>query len=97
MWRTSVRCTHWSLGRTASRIARFFEAQPRIALPRRDPSAISDWERIGIARGIDQKGEMRDANFCHDRRMAGYDGRLLRPAAVPRLATLALRLCKLRK
>jgi hypothetical protein len=22
------------------------------------------WERIGIARGIDQKGEMQDANFA---------------------------------
>jgi hypothetical protein len=73
------------------------------------------WERIWIARGIDQKGEMQDANFAmngaeqigvaiepaalielclaeNDRRMAGYDGRLLRPAAVPMLARLALRL-----
>jgi hypothetical protein len=72
------------------------------------------WERIGIARGIDQKGEMQDANFAmtgaeqigidieppalielclaeNDRRMAGYDGRLLRPAAVPTLARIALR------
>jgi hypothetical protein len=72
-------------------------------------------ERIGIARGIDQKGQMQDANFAmngaeqigvaidppalielclaeNDRRMAGYDGRLLRPAAVPMLARFALRL-----
>ena len=33
----------------------------------------------------------------NDRRMAGYDGRLPRPAVVPRLATLALRLLKRRK
>ncbi|HLZ99195.1 MAG TPA: hypothetical protein VKP66_14750 [Steroidobacteraceae bacterium] len=72
------------------------------------------WERVGIARGIDQKGEMRDANFAmngaeqigvaieprelielcldeNDRRLAGYDDRLLRPTAVPMLAKLALR------
>ena len=72
------------------------------------------WERIGIARGIDRKGEMQDANFAmngaeqigvdieppalielclaeNERRMSGYDGRLLRPAAVPLLARLALR------
>jgi hypothetical protein len=78
------------------------------------------WERIGMARGIDQKGEMQDANFAmngaeqigvaieppalielclaeNDRRMAGYDSRLLRPAAVPTLASLALRLLKRRK
>jgi hypothetical protein len=78
------------------------------------------WERIGIARGIDQKGEMQDANFAmngaeqigvaieppalielclaeNERRMDGYDRRLLRPAAVPRLARLALRLLKSRK
>jgi hypothetical protein len=75
------------------------------------------WERIGIARGIDQKGEMQDANFAmngaeqigiaidppelielclaeNGRRMAGYDSRLLRPAIVPLLARLALRLLK---
>ncbi|MGO8854369.1 MAG: ferritin-like domain-containing protein [Steroidobacteraceae bacterium] len=78
------------------------------------------WERIGIARGIDQKGEMQDANFAmtgaeqigiaieppalielclaeNERRMAGYDRRLLRPATVPMLARLALRLLKRRE
>lgn len=73
------------------------------------------WERIGIARGIDQKGEMQDANFAmsgaermgidiqpaalielclaeNERRLAGYDRRLLRPTPVPMLARLALRL-----
>jgi hypothetical protein len=77
------------------------------------------WERIGIARGIDQKGEMQDANFAmngaeqigiaieaptlfelclaeNDRRMAGYDSRLLRPAIVPVLTRLALRVLKRR-
>ena len=66
------------------------------------------WERIGIARGLDDSGEMQDANFAvtgseqmgidiqprelfeiclaeNDRRMAGYDQRLLRPMAVPRM------------
>jgi len=60
------------------------------------------WERIGIARGLDNAGEMQDANFAmngtgavgielspaelidlclaeNERRMAGYDQRLLRP------------------
>jgi hypothetical protein len=78
------------------------------------------WERIGIARGFDDKGEMQDANFAmtgaeqigvaigpaallelclveNDRRMAGYDGRLLRPRLVPTLSRLALRLIKRRK
>jgi hypothetical protein len=75
------------------------------------------WERIGIARGIDQQGEMQDANFAmngaeqigisieppqlielclteNDRRMAGYDSRLLRPSTVPKLTRLALRLLR---
>lgn len=75
------------------------------------------WERIGIARGIDRKGEMQDANFAmngaeqigiaiepaelialcleeNDRRMAGYDRRLLRPATVPALARFASRLMR---
>lgn len=78
------------------------------------------WERIGIARGIDQKGDMQDANFAvngaqqlgiaidtaalielclaeNERRMAGYDRRLLRPTAVPRLAKAALRFFKRKK
>ncbi|MDB6085012.1 MAG: hypothetical protein JWN43_2893 [Gammaproteobacteria bacterium] len=78
------------------------------------------WERVGIARGIDRKGEMQDANFAmngaeqigiaieppallelclaeNDRRMAGYDGRLIRPAVVPVLVRLALRILKLRR
>jgi hypothetical protein len=78
------------------------------------------WERIGIARGMDQKGEMQDANFAmngaqqlgvaidtptlielclaeNERRMAGYDGRLLRPTAVPKLAGVALRFFKRKK
>jgi hypothetical protein len=82
------------------------------------PSAFLIWERIGIARGIDQKGQMQDANFAMNgaeqigvaidppaliklclaenyRRMAGYDGRLLRPAAVPMLARFALRLFRI--
>ncbi len=72
------------------------------------------WERIGIARGIDNQGEMQDPNFAitgaeqigvalepaallglcleeNDRRMAGYDRRLLRPTTVPKIARLALR------
>jgi hypothetical protein len=70
------------------------------------------WERIGIAKGLDSKGEMQDANFAitgrqqigldlklgelldmclveDQRRMAGYDPRLLRPTVVPRIARLA--------
>jgi hypothetical protein len=73
------------------------------------------WERIGIARGLDDQGEMQDANFAmtgssrigidvtlhglidiclteNERRLAGYDRRLLRPNTVPRLARLARRL-----
>ena len=73
------------------------------------------WERIGIARGIDDAGNMQDANFAvtgssqmgmdisgsrlldvclkeNQRRMAGYDRRLLRPTIVPFCAGLARRL-----
>ncbi|HYW03994.1 MAG TPA: ferritin-like domain-containing protein [Gammaproteobacteria bacterium] len=73
------------------------------------------WERVGIARGLDERGEMHDANFAvtggremgmdvrpgelidlclaeNERRMGGYDRRLLRPAVVPRLARLARKL-----
>jgi hypothetical protein len=73
------------------------------------------WERIGIAKGIDAKGEAQDANFAmtgseaigidvspgalialclaeNERRMAGYDPRLLRPATVPFLSRVALKL-----
>jgi hypothetical protein len=76
------------------------------------------WERIGIARGLDDDGGAQDANFAmtgsgavgvalepralidlclveNDRRMAGYDRRLLRPTTVPRLARLARRLLAL--
>jgi hypothetical protein len=72
------------------------------------------WERVGIARGIDDSGSARDANFTltgsasigdelrlahmidlclveNDRRMAGYDARLLRPTLVPRLARFVRR------
>jgi hypothetical protein len=77
------------------------------------------WERIGIARGLDDHGEMQDANFAvtgsaqmgfdlslrelltlclaeNERRLTGYDARLLRPRIVPRLASLALRLMSVR-
>lgn len=70
------------------------------------------YERIGLARGLNDKGEMQDANFSYngrddlgvemgvrellqicldenDRRMAGYDSRLLRPTFVPFFARLA--------
>lgn len=70
-------------------------------------------ERIGIARNLDDQGEVQDVNFTvtsgeqlgidlsprellalclteNDRRMAGYDQRLLRPRIVPRLARVAL-------
>ncbi|TAN06383.1 MAG: ferritin-like domain-containing protein [Rhodanobacteraceae bacterium] len=69
------------------------------------------WERVGIARGLDSKGKMQDANFAvssgrqldselklgkllelclveNERRMKGYDQRLLRPTVVPRVARL---------
>ncbi|TAM12995.1 MAG: ferritin-like domain-containing protein [Nevskiaceae bacterium] len=69
------------------------------------------WERIGLARGFNDRGEAQDANFAmtggqqvgvelgirallqiclaeNDRRMAGYDPRLLRPVFVPRCARL---------
>jgi hypothetical protein len=75
------------------------------------------WEWIGIARGLDNAGEMQDANFAvqgsgavgielspaelidlclveNDRRMAGYDERLLRPRLVPALARFARRFLK---
>lgn len=75
------------------------------------------WERIGIARGLDNKGEMQDANFAvtgsaqmgidvrpralleiclaeNQRRMAGYDARLLRPRLVPFGVRLACRFMK---
>lgn len=72
------------------------------------------WERIGMARGFNNRGEAQDANFSYngredlgvdmgvrellqicltenDRRMAGYDQRLLRPTFVPFFARLACR------
>lgn len=72
------------------------------------------WERIGIAKGMDESGAMQDPNFTltgtgsvgielqprelmtlclaeNERRMAGYDSRLLHPNAVPRLARFVLR------
>ena len=75
------------------------------------------WERIGIARGMDVDGEMKDANFAmqgsgsvgielapgelidqclseNDRRMVGYDPRLLRPNLVPMLCRFARRFMK---
>jgi hypothetical protein len=75
------------------------------------------WERIGIAKGIDAEGQLRDANFAmtansavgikmkpqdlidlclseNDRRLAGYDQRLLRPLAVPALLRLATRILR---
>jgi len=75
------------------------------------------YERIGIARGLDEKGEMQDANFAvtgseqmgidiqprqlfeiclaeNQRRMTGYDARLLRPRVVPFFARLARRLMR---
>jgi hypothetical protein len=78
------------------------------------------YERIGIARGIDDKGDMQDANFAvngseqlgidinlreffelclreNDRRMAGYDPRLLRPTTMPRLVRLLLPFLSKRK
>lgn len=71
------------------------------------------WERIGIARGLDDGGQMQDANFAatgseqlgieinlrelferclaeNERRMHGYDKRLLRPTTVPRLVRALL-------
>ncbi|MCF3945573.1 ferritin-like domain-containing protein [Acidiphilium sp. AL] len=74
------------------------------------------WERIGIARGMDDgKAKKQDNNFTvsgsksvsaedigvtelmricleeNDRRFAGYDARLLRPATMPTLVRAALR------
>ncbi|MBU6416304.1 MAG: ferritin-like domain-containing protein [Xanthomonadaceae bacterium] len=72
------------------------------------------YERIGLARGLNNKGEMQDANFSYngredlgidmtvrdllqicldenDRRMAGYDLRLLRPTFVPFFTGIACR------
>ncbi|HYW77260.1 MAG TPA: ferritin-like domain-containing protein [Gammaproteobacteria bacterium] len=72
------------------------------------------WERIGIARGLDEQGDMQDANFAvtgsqqvggdvrvrellelclteNERRMAGYDERLLRPSVVPFFVRVARR------
>ncbi|MGH8182617.1 MAG: ferritin-like domain-containing protein [Rhodanobacteraceae bacterium] len=72
------------------------------------------WERIGIAKGLDSKGQVQDANFAlsggkhidsglklgellqlclieNQRRMAGYDQRLLRPTFVPHIARMARR------
>lgn len=69
------------------------------------------WERVGIAKGIDTDGQMRDPNFTitgsrsvgteltpralmklclseNERRMSGYDRRLLRPTTVPVLVRL---------
>jgi hypothetical protein len=71
-------------------------------------------DRISLARGFDNNGAAKDANFpanvgdsvagdvsvrslialClseNDRRMNGYDARLLRPVTVPKLARFALR------
>jgi len=76
--------------------------------------AFLGWERIGIARGIDEAGDVQDANFAltgsssvaepvslgtlldlclseNDRRMAGYDQRLLRPVTMPFLVRLLRR------
>lgn len=73
------------------------------------------WERIGLARGLDDSGEMQDANFAvtgsrdmgadikpgalmalclaeNERRMAGYDRRLIRPAVMPFVARWAAKL-----
>ncbi|HEU0196622.1 MAG TPA: hypothetical protein VFQ88_05310 [Nevskiaceae bacterium] len=78
------------------------------------------YERIGIARGLDNQGQMQDANFAmngresmgldldlggllelclgeNDRRMAGYDRRLLRPTTVPLLARLGCRFLRRRR
>ncbi|MDN5873180.1 MAG: hypothetical protein L0H29_02195 [Sinobacteraceae bacterium] len=72
------------------------------------------WERIGIARGLDDEGQMQDANFSvnsqqemgidlklgsllqlclteNQRRMSGYDSRLLRPTTIPFFARWACR------
>lgn len=72
------------------------------------------WERIGMARGIDQEGVANDANFTltgdpsigqdlkprdffqlclgeNDRRMDGFDSRLLRPNIMPTLIKMVLR------
>lgn len=75
--------------------------------------AFLAWERIGIARGLNDSGEMQDANFAvtgseqlgidinlrelfelclteNERRMQGYDKRLLRPTTMPRLVRALL-------
>lgn len=51
-------------------------------------------EQIGIA--IEPPALIELCLAENERRMAGYDGRLLRPATVPMLARLALRLLKRR-
>ena len=56
--------------------------------------AMTGAEQIGIA--IEPPALIELCLAENERRMAGYDGRLLRPATVPMLARLALRLLKRR-